>query len=111
MNDEQYAEVLKELAANNKEHESYNRRLKEHDEKLEKQNEILVLLERLTNTVKVLTDNMSEVKSTLHGVDNRLGVIEKEPAEKWKKAGWELFKYVLLAVVAGAVGYITRGAG
>lgn len=109
MNEEQYAAIVRDLAANTKEHESYNRRLAEHDEKLEKQGEILVLLERLTLTVKQLTDNMSEVKTAMQGVDRRLDEIEREPAEKWKKAAWEIFKYVLLAALAWALGRMTKG--
>ena len=109
MNEEQYAAIREELAANHKEHESYNRRLREHDEKLERYGEILVLLERLTNTVKSLTENMGEVKTTVQGMDRRLDVIEREPGDNWKKASWELFKYVLLAIAAGVVGYVIKG--
>ena len=108
MNEEQLVQIREELAANQKEHESYNRRLREHDEKLEKQGEILLLLERLTNTVKSLTDNMGEVKVTMKSMDKRLDEIEKEPADKWKKASWELFKYLLLAVAAFVIGYFFK---
>lgn len=108
MNEEQFLQIREELAANQKEHESYNRRLREHDEKLEKQGEILLLLERLTNTVKTLTENIGEMKTTVQGMDKRLDEIEREPADKWKKASWELFKYVLLAIAAGVVGYFIK---
>ena len=36
MNDEQYAEIIGALRANEQEHNSYNRRLHEHDEKIDK---------------------------------------------------------------------------
>ena len=109
MNEEQLMQIRAELAANQKEHESYNRRLREHDEKLEKHGEILLLLERLTNTVKTLTENVGEMKVTMQGVDKRLDAIEREPGDKWKKASWEIFKYALLAIAAGVVGYFARG--
>ena len=37
MTEEQYAEIRAALASNATEHESYNRRLREHDERLQKQ--------------------------------------------------------------------------
>ena len=40
MTEEQYAEIRAALASNATEHESYNRRLREHDERLQKQSEI-----------------------------------------------------------------------
>lgn len=101
MNEEQYGKILADLAANEKEHESYNRRLKEHDVKLERQAEILIVLERLTQTVKSLTDRMGEMNTSFKALDARLGQIEKEPGEKWKKVVWEILKAALLA----AVGY------
>ena len=101
MNEEQYAEVRAALSANNKEHESYNRRLRDHDEKLERQAEILIVLERLTQTVKSLTDRMGDMSTSMRAIDARLGAIEQEPAEKWKKATWEVIKALLLA----ALGY------
>ena len=106
MNEEWYAEVRAALAANTKEHESYNRRLHEHDEKLEKQSELLVLLERLTNTVKSLTERMAEMNTSMKVIDGRLVEIEREPGEKWKKVTWEIIKALLLA----AVGFVSARA-
>ena len=106
MNEEQYAEVLARLAANDKEHESYNRRLSEHDQKLERQAEILIVLERLTQTVKGLTDRMGEINTSFKALDSRLGEIEKEPGEKWKKVVWEVLKAALLAAVGFALAKI-----
>ena len=103
MNEEQYAEVRAALSANEKEHESYNRRLHEHDEKLERQSEILVVLERLTQTVKGLTDRMGEMNTSFRALDTRLESIEKEPGENWKKAVWEVVKAVLIAAVGFAL--------
>ena len=110
MNEEQYAKILSDLAANEKEHESYNRRLKEHDEKLEKQSEMLVILERLTNAVNNLTTGMTEIKSTVQSVDRRVAEIEKEPGNNWKKITFEIIKYVVIAAIGAGVGIIIKGA-
>ena len=108
MNEEQYAAIREELASNRTEHESYNRRLREHDEKLERQGEILVVLERLTNTVQSLTAKMTEVSGTIHSVDKRLDELEREPADKWKKITWEVVKYAVLAIIGAVVGYYIK---
>lgn len=104
MNEEQYAKIVADLAANEKEHESYNRRLKEHDEKLERQAEILVVLERLTQTVKGLTDRMGEINTSFKALDSRLESIEREPGEKWKKIVWEVLKWAIIGILAFAAG-------
>ena len=44
MNEEQYAKVMGALRANDKEHESYNRRLHEHDEAIKELQENLIKL-------------------------------------------------------------------
>ena len=104
MNEEQYAKILADLAANQKEHESYNRRLKEHDEKLERQAEILIVLERLTQTVKGLTDRMGEINTSFKALDSRLEDIEKEPGDNWKRITFEVLKWAVIGILAFAAG-------
>ena len=58
MNEEQYAELKGHLMANDKEHESYNRRLSEHDDHLAKLDNTFVMLERLTNSVNTLSTSI-----------------------------------------------------
>lgn len=106
MNEEQYAKIVADLAANEKEHEAYNRRLKEHDDKLEKQAEILIVLERLTQTVKGLTDRMGEINTSFKSLDSRLESIEREPGEKWKKIVWEILKWAIIGALGFAAGTI-----
>ena len=109
MNEEQYAAIREELAANRQEHESYNRRLREHDEKLERQGEILIMLERLTNTVKNLSEKMGEMNTYVKGMDKRLDEIEREPADKWKKITWEVIKAVVIAIVSAGIALFIKG--
>ena len=109
MNEEQYAKIMSDLARNDQEHESYNRRLREHDEALKKQNDILVVLERQNNNIERLTGSMSRMEKSMEKVNTRLDEIEKEPADKWKKISFEIIKYVVLAIVAVAVGVLIGG--
>ena len=109
MNEEQYAEIRAELAANGKEHEAYNRRLHEHDEKLTRYGEMLVMLERLTNNIKSLTEKIGTMDASMKAIDNRLADIEREPGEKWKRITWEIIKAVVLAAAGAGIAVLIKG--
>ena len=109
MTEEQYAEIRAQLASNTTEHESYNRRLREHDERLQKLSDVLVVLERLTSSIKSLTDKIGVMDDAMKAIDHRLAVIELEPATKWKSITWEIIKYLALALIGVAVGWVIKG--
>jgi len=110
MNDEQYAEIVGALRANEQEHSSYNRRLHEHDEKIDKLQQTQVQLANLTNAVNNLANGIGEVKTAVQSVDKRVGELEREPADKWKKITWEIVKAVVLAAAGAGIAILTRGA-
>ena len=110
MNDEQYAEIIGALRANEQEHSSYNRRLHEHDEKIDKLQQTQVQLANLTNAVNNLASGIGEVKTAVQNVDKRVGELEREPADKWKKITWEIVKAVVMAAVGAGIAILTRGA-
>ena len=109
MTEEQYAEIRAQLASNTTEHESYNRRLREHDERLQKLSDVLVVLERLTSSIKSLTDKIGVMDDSMKAIDHRLAVIELEPATKWKSITWEIIKAVVLAVAGAGIAIIIKG--
>ena len=108
MNEEQYAEIKAQLATNQKEHESYNRILQEHDSTLKEISKTQIILERLSNAVSNLTNGMTEVKTTVQSVDRRVAELEREPGEKWKKVTWEIIKAVVIAIAGVALGYFSK---
>ena len=110
MNDEQYAEIIGALRANEQEHSSYNRRLHEHDEKIDKLQQTQIQLANLTNAVNNLANGIGEVKTAVQSVDKRVGELEREPADKWKKITWEIIKAVVLAAAGAGIAILTRGA-
>ena len=110
MNDEQYAEIIGALRANEQEHSSYNRRLHEHDEKIDKLQQTQIQLANLTNAVNNLASGIGEVKTAVQGVDKRVAELEREPADKWKKITWEIVKAVVMAAVGAGIAVLTRGA-
>ena len=109
MSDEHVIELREDMAANNKEHEEFRRRLKEHDQKLGQLNELTVAISRLTDANVNVTKVLEQVKTSVQRLDARLANIEKEPGEKWKKITFEIVKYVVLAAVGVAAGYFIKG--
>lgn len=110
MNEEQYADVKARLAANDTEHQAYNRRLHEHDEAIKELQQTQIQIERLTNAVNNLASSMGELKTAVHGVDKRVADMEREPADKWKKATWKVVELLLAAAVGFFISYMTKGA-
>lgn len=103
------ASVAAQLAANETEHKSFRRRLDEHDALLREQNKIVVAIERQSNAIQTMNDSMGRVESKVDGLSGRVEAIEREPAEKWKKITWEAIKYVALALLGVAVGWLLKG--
>lgn len=108
MDEREYAEIVAKLAANDKEHQSYNRRLGEHDDDIRRLRETQVQIERLTNAVNNLAAGIGEMKSTVQGMDRRIADLEREPGEKWKKATWKVVELVLAAAVGAALAYFIK---
>lgn len=103
-------QLLQSAAANDQEHTSFRRRLKELDDRIEKQNDILITLERQGNAIENMTKSLSRIEMTISTVGDRVKKLETEPADKWKKISFEIVKYLVLAAVGMAVGYIIKGA-
>ena len=106
MNEEQ---VSAQLAANETEHKSFRRRLDEHEEQLKKQTDMLVIMERQSNAIENMDKSMGRVEKKVDSIDSRVAQIEKEPGEKWKKITFEVLKYLVIALVGAAAGYIING--
>lgn len=104
MNEEQYATIRADLARNEQEHESYNRRLHEHDEAIRELQTTQIQIERLTNAVNNLSEGVRDMKTTVQRVDQRVADLEKKPLERWQKIGFEILKWAV-------IGTLTFGAG
>lgn len=110
MNEEQYAEIKAALASNTAEHSSFKRRLDEHDAKIDKLQQTQIQLANLTNAVNNLASGIGEVKTAVQGVDKRVADLEKEPADKWKRATWKVAELLLAAAVGFLISYLSKGA-
>ena len=104
MNEEQYAEVVAQLASNETEHKSFRRRLEEHDALLREQNKIVVAIEKQSNAIETMNTSMGRVEKKVESLSGRVDAMEKKPGEKWEKVTWEILKYVLLAIAGVVIG-------
>ena len=102
-------QLLQSAAANEQEHTSFRRRLKELDDRIEKQNEILITLERLGNAIENMTKSLSRIETTIATVGDRVKKLETEPGDKWRKLSFEIVKYIVLAAAGVAVGCVLKG--
>lgn len=109
--EDHYAELKAELAANETEHKSFKRRLDEHDGALKLQNDILIQMERQNGNIERMTGSMSRMEKSIESMDKRLDAIEQEPADKWRKISFEVLKYLVIALLGVAVGYVINGIG
>lgn len=94
-----------------REHEEFARRMEtensRRDDEDKRQNHRIELLERnaeetrkLTVSVEKMATSMEQMVKEQAKQGQRLDEIEKEPGEKWKRATWEVLKYILVAVLA-----------
>lgn len=67
-------------------------------------------IDNMSDKVDTKIDGMSErVENAVGKLDKRITEIEMEPADKWKKVSFEIVRYIVLAVVGVAVGYLIKG--
>ncbi len=112
MNEQEMAVKLAEVDARSR---SNTHRLDEIDEKVD-------TLQRLTTAVEVMateqrhqTETMTEIKTDVAALGQKVDAIEKKPGKKWDGMVEKLF-YGVLGVLAAALGYglihlLTMGAG
>nr|DAH66793.1 MAG TPA: Sec20 [Caudoviricetes sp.] len=102
--------LLQDAASNETEHESFRRRLKELDATVKTQNGILVTLQKQGDAIENMGKSLARIETTLSAVGGRVEKIEAAPGDKWKKITYEIVKYIVLAAVGVAVGYVIKGA-
>ena len=115
MNDENHLHAIgEELAAlkasNEADHKSYQRRIGALEEAQTKQTEMLLAIQNISNAQQNIVTKVNSIDGKVDMLGKRIDVIEKEPGDKWKKLAFEIVKYVVLAAVGVAVGYIIKGA-
>lgn len=106
MSEEQLAELMASMASNETEHKSFRRRLDGCEEKLDKALNMQLVMERQSAAIENLGKGVGRVEQKVDSIDNRVAELEREPGEKWKKIAFEVVKYVVIALLGLAVGYV-----
>lgn len=92
---EEHKEFAERIDAEN---ERQNKRLSSLEETVKE-------IQRLTIAVERMAVSMEAMTKEIASQGQRLDVIEKEPADKWKNAVW----VVVSALIAAAIGALMRG--
>lgn len=115
MMDEQYIELqrqvsqlLEAVAENRAEHDAFRHRIENLEAGGKRQNEILITLQRQADAIESMNRKIDRVAGSVDQVAGRVREIESEPAEKWKKMGFEIIKYIVLAAAGAAIGYLIK---
>lgn len=106
--EDQIMEINKTLAACEREHLDFKRRLDNHAEELKELRNIFVTLEKQGNAIERMGRSLDRVEKKVDNVDDRVESLEREPGEKWKKVTWEVIKYVVLAVAGFIIGMFLK---
>lgn len=107
--DDTMEKLLQDNAANTMEHQSFRRRLDELDQRTQKQNDILITLEKQNNAIENMGKTLTRVEENVKDVGKRVRTLEGEPGERYKKVSGEIVKYIVLAVVGALFGYLFKG--
>ena len=112
MNEQEMAVRLAEVDARSR---SNTHRLDEVEEKVDTLNRLTTAVEVMAAEQKHQTETMSEIKTDVAALGQKVDAIEKKPGKKWDGMVEKLF-YGVLGVLAAALGYglihlLTMGAG
>lgn len=88
---------------------SCNDRINTLEESSKKQTDILLVLQKQGDAIETMNMKIDKVADGVDTLGNRVGNLEQEPADKWKKISLEVIKYVVLAVIGVIVGYFIKG--
>lgn len=101
-------DLIRDSASNKTEHQSFRRRLDILEENGRRQNEILVTLQRQADAIEAMNEKIDLLAGGVNRVAGRVAEIERGPGEKWRKISFEIIKYIVLAAVGAAVGFVMK---
>lgn len=104
----QLEKLMQESASNITEHQSFRRRLDELEETGRRQNEILLMLQRQADAIEAMGEKIESLAGGVNRVAGRVAEMEREPAQRWKGMGYEIIKYIVLAAVGAAIGFMMK---
>ena len=104
----QISQMTENVAESRGDQQTILYRLGELEQGYRRQGDLNVALQRQTDAIETLQEKVNMLAEKLRGVADRVAEIEKEPGERWKKIGFEIIKYIVLAAVGAAIGYLSK---
>ena len=104
----QVTQLMERIAEGRGDHQSILHRLDELESGDRRQNEVNVALQRQADAIEALHEKADMLAEQMNSVSERVSAIEKEPGERWKKISFEIIKYIVLAAVGAAIGYLSK---
>lgn len=104
MNQEEMAVKLAEVDARAK---SNTHRLNDMEEKVDTLQRLTTAVELMAAEQKHQTDTMTEIKTDVTALGQKVDAIEKKPGKRWDNIVWEVLKWgvlLLLGIAAAKVG-------
>ncbi len=104
----QISQLSERVAENRSDTRALYRRVEALEEGNKRLNGALLTLQRQGGAIEGIRENADKLASSLSSVSGRVSEIEKEPGERWKKIGFELIKYIVLAAAGAAIGFLMK---
>ena len=100
--------LMQDSASNKTEHASFRRRLEELEENGRRQNDILLTLQRQADAIEAMGEKIEDLAGGVNRVAGRVAEMEREPGRRWKNISYEIIKYIVLAAIGAAIGYMMK---
>ena len=104
----QISQLAERIAESRGDNRAILRRLDGLEDDEKQQSGILVTLQHQADAIEALHEKVDKLAERMEGISDRVSEIEKEPGERWKKIGFEIIKYIVLAAVGAAIGYLSK---
>ena len=104
----QVSQLMEHIAESRGDHRAILRRLDELEASDREQSGMCVTLQRQADAIDALHEKVDAFANSLCSVSGRVSDMEKEPGEQWKKMGFEIIKYIVLAAVGAAIGFMMK---
>ena len=109
MTEHEYAQLLAKQAAAEQEHSSFKRRLDVLETESKEHGAIVKEIWQLSAAIKSILESQKRTEEKIRSIDTRVGKLESEPAEKWRKITWEIVKALVLAAAGVIIGNMIGG--
>lgn len=107
---QQITELREAMSSNMQAHTEYERRLSDLENYRDYERKALLTMQDIKNDTQNLVKQFDKLEKKMDALTTRVDALEREPATNWKKMGFEIVKYVVLALIGAAMGYLIKGA-